>query len=1397
MSRFQRSRTGIVLLMVLGVLAIMSVLAMTFVSLSRLERSIARNYVSTVRSQMLTESGIEHAIIGVQRLQGGVLTPEEVEQTLYYPSATCEYGDPSSWAPDLQAAETPSFDLSNGTVGDGISYSIATEGEQHDYRLKIVDESGKFNVNDEPGVGVSLRVYNILRDLAACVFEDPLLGVLVAERICTARDAAGGRFVDMNALSSALTDSGLLSDMQWLVLAEHLTLYSWIDTSVLIPSLSINEVANPGPQPPSQLDEVDLKPMIGMAGGPIEIKELPSDQPLVLVSDNALERVPFDVDYRLTPDLVYSWMDWQVAHFRTGTRAPVNLNTCKPSMIRALLAPVQGIYLEELPETWSRRSFRCTGGPAEWAYGLTHTDGMYYPTRFNYYDIDSQRVIPTASSVDPIYPVERPIETHSCFGRIRVTESLGNPLEPSSIVSQLADKLWKRIHVGEDTDGDGNPDGPPQPFTQWQEFGDYVRSLAYDPSVDSPSVAAIEGFDSYMADAVISNCNPNSGLSDYNPDSLVYRSVDKARLIAYTTEFCLEPTGVFSIESIGRVRADNQLIGEGRIRCTVKAYDIIRLSTQKQFLAGYEDSTPDPHDLYFEGVEETRNGSVSESDGLFATAGADFTSTGNVSGRWGYSLMTYPEPITVAPNLSDPTSPVYNPPAWHGPGAAQNPGNHSGADTGWTPDKGYSDNDWNYIDESVYDGYIGLATYSQEKADAGLNLVSMANFEKTLRPLLVNAGATKDMFKGYDPITRSPEVVDVNPNYPAKTFTSSPKVIYFWLGTHWGYPGLGDLLAVILNYGQPFVSLVCQDPTPQNFPTIDRLTYGWPKDPVEPSERRIPGVLHPDGALSDLGRSISFDARNIGQNSGTNQGTTGTIHFWIKPNFDPGRGSRVRTLLSLDQPHIGNHNTMAGTVPLQRAKNENIWELTMFPRTGGFQDPGTPGVGHFADESMSTPLTFNTDMVGDQWGPAACMQWGMYYFRPAPNQIQVTMAMALSGSVNHSHESATGLQTPGSDGFYNFEFHKWNHIGVGWSPSPNDTNNVGAIINGQQIKYKEEWNQGKWGTHLNLRHDPHNGYWPPDPDTLPPATFYPTPPRTYNSFGDVYWLPTNFVEPGNGCPKPPFTATEQAPLVEWIRDANGGGDAGDIAARLRTDPNFYVRLGSPGGAGQRNYPADSTYDEIFCYSNMLTDPTSGSSAFKNFNKQFYQRGRYFGGSMVNEDAGFYTSAPIYPYRELAVAGDETLRPRSISVTCYWPYRNGYRMESGNRSAASADGFLDLSSTPVNSGDRPNEWLPNENWDPIVMDIYTSKNNWVFGRDDTSFYDYASEMATCASGSKLPETSPVTGQRVRLERRDNDEFRFRLYFNIAPGVAVYETPIVDDVTITFERSRPVVLHYQIG
>lgn len=1315
-------RSGIVLLLVLGVLALMSLLAVSFVSLSRLERSIARGYMDHVRAQMTAESGVEAAMLALSKLEGGVMTREECERILY------QYHSELPAQP-LRDNRTPSLDFSNGFSNDGVSAMVSgTVSDGSYYKLRIEDESGKYNLNETPEVPAPKRVYDNIRNIVAALFDDYTFGDILAQSICLARDAQGGRFSTIEAVREAIDNAGaLLADDQWEQLRGVFTLNSWLDESVIVPTYSLKGFATE--YEPNPIDPDDLPhPAVFLTRG----NAMEADW--MTYSEKIPDRVlwdSFSPHGDGVPGDIYNFMDWQTVLFTRGeARAPVNINTCRKPLLRALIAPVRGWYLDETShmDSWTRKGPR--GIPSEWYLDLVEPfpSWTFPPLKFLYTDADTVRRV-RLQREEAIWGTDgRECGRNSIFATMAVTQPLGDLLDNGSLANKIADALWERIH-GFDSDGDGATDGTGDeegnPFTQWQEFSDFVRSLVDDSESTDP-IPNLTGFSYAQADALISNFNPNSNINDYNPDLIIHRLVDKPRLSRYTTEFCFEPTGTFQVESIGRVTdADAGAVAE--IHATFRVFEFFRVSTQAEFMKGYDFETGTPHEEYPDpdilrfaesgGLPVRTNATITESDGILHTAGAEMDRSGKSGLFRGFSLMSYPEPITVSPN--DIPIAAMTPPRWHK--------YYHGMSSSWQ-----ADFDYNYINDSHYDGWLGLATLQPNASEGvtnGHTPMSIVNFDKTIRPSMIadSNGADYSMMTGYDPATLIQGMeADHAPEFPAKTGTLSPIEASY-----------NQTSAIYTNgflvFGQDCIFIM--NPTPMNFATADRLTQPLVTSPLLPRNRPIAGVLFPDGALSDAGRSLSIAASNIG----SRRGKTGSVQMWIKPNFDPAYASRIRTLFSMNRYFTGESKHS------WRPHSEEGFECFFIPRRG---NPNANATGN-----RTSDLIFNNT---ESWGAYCSIgmihsSWATGGLNEQP--IGLLEEFKLSRSTNSSFPNA-GDNLISSK--YNFEGRKWNHLGLSWEYGLGKRQPC-ISINGQLATERDSWYGGGYTTEvshfIDLWEDPYGG-----------------------NYHNAVWGQYNCLPQwGGGGVDSPYNYLLPTPNA------------------MKINPRYYARFGAATTETLRNYVADCTYDEIFCYPTRLKGWIGSENFVPGGNDffTFYADGRYHAGSVAAGDAPVYTSARIDLHEALGISARDPLTPRSMSWTLYWPMKNKYQPESGNRSV-NANDFEDLQSSEVNPDDRKNAWLPNEDWDPIVADVFVD-NVWVFGRLDSDLYDHTEMMMTCAAGSRLPRANPHTGKSLSLRR--GQEFRFRLMFNVE-SATVYETPVLDDVTLTFTLPSPTVLSWRI-
>ncbi len=125
----------------------------------------------------------------------------------------------------------------------------------------------------------------------------------------------------------------------------------------------------------------------------------------------------------------------------------------------------------------------------------------------------------------------------------------------------------------------------PGAFDTWSEFYEFVDLYLLGRTatgIDTPEAAAV----------LKANFNPNTDLTAFNPNLVLWKPVDKGDLLAFTTEFTFRPTGIFEIESIGRVLRDERQVAVHAIRSAQAIYRIHRLSTQQQFEAAGHEKSP-------------------------------------------------------------------------------------------------------------------------------------------------------------------------------------------------------------------------------------------------------------------------------------------------------------------------------------------------------------------------------------------------------------------------------------------------------------------------------------------------------------------------------------------------------------------------------------------------------------------------------------------------------------------------------------------------------------------------------------------------------------------------------------------------------------------------------------
>ena len=102
------SRRGVVLIVVLGILAVLALLATTFASIQQTERSVSRAYLDKVRSRLIAQSGVEYAIAQLNAWVEIGQFDKLGTAIQYWGNNDSRAGNPD-WATPLERAKCPSL----------------------------------------------------------------------------------------------------------------------------------------------------------------------------------------------------------------------------------------------------------------------------------------------------------------------------------------------------------------------------------------------------------------------------------------------------------------------------------------------------------------------------------------------------------------------------------------------------------------------------------------------------------------------------------------------------------------------------------------------------------------------------------------------------------------------------------------------------------------------------------------------------------------------------------------------------------------------------------------------------------------------------------------------------------------------------------------------------------------------------------------------------------------------------------------------------------------------------------------------------------------------------------------------------------------------------------------
>ncbi|MBI2932252.1 MAG: pilus assembly PilX N-terminal domain-containing protein [Planctomycetes bacterium] len=595
-----RRRTGAVLVVMLGVLFILSLLAVTFAQVSALDRSVASSYLDEVRARLVARGGIEWALAQVSASADRGVFFEPAMQ--YWGSNASESGSPD-WSTPLELALNPSFAWENESPqnpGDadvsplpfsidgrsiGISRPMAGGTYAHNadvFRLRLIDANSLIHLNDGlehgPTGNVSRNLRRILNVLGSIV---GIRSTDAGDRIIAARPSTGYR--------SKTELLPVLGPDDYQRIRPFVAATAWTDPDAVNPVPLSQETLSAYPVPYNEQIGLYRYGRSSSSSG-------------AAIKSSPLRWAPEFAGPTGTAHAVMALDELNAQWIERARRAPVNINLAPKPILAALISGLRGWFMVE----------RRKSNPGQGMYTfLFHTRydntpagkrgdeiGYLYSTREFLAPGSTGDGIPAEHVADEIVACRHRRPSPHLPGLHYANVWYGGPF-----------RAWRQFNAFCDGLAAGGLLVDNRPI-----FYDFTAAGSSDWWGDSSNGGA--GPDTLidseiqrrfaaqaMADVLKANFNPNCTLNELNPDANLYTIVDKTDLIVNSTEFCFTPMGVFEIESEGLIlRTPNaqdllvlraaEIVARKKIVCVAKAYDVVRETTQADFYQGERQARP-------------------------------------------------------------------------------------------------------------------------------------------------------------------------------------------------------------------------------------------------------------------------------------------------------------------------------------------------------------------------------------------------------------------------------------------------------------------------------------------------------------------------------------------------------------------------------------------------------------------------------------------------------------------------------------------------------------------------------------------------------------------------------------------------------------------------------------
>jgi type II secretory pathway component PulK len=560
---------GSMLIVALGILALLSIMAVTFVKLMNLERRATTNYVDMVKARLIAEGGLERSMAQL-KLSISAETYSDPNAPWIY--ANGDYSLPleeSSGDPNAPGAVRSSF------WGEmGASYASGKDS----YRVKVLDTQTQFNLNslfepvDVPNEGE--------QDLSYIRFLDSL-GIAIAKLNPRAGGGgtSGGAATGRNPIKHARYPKG--------------------------------------------------SPNAARGGKAIYLFRQSRENGKFSSKAELLEVLESEDDYNLLKDYVtaHSWFDPKTVSaratdsrnkpwsdvIRREPRSPININLATTEVIAANLAGIGGRFFY----VWTGDINRQTvdQGSTNYGFGGKNEETSYGSKGVVVY-IDPFGLQPGQSAGDDSI-IHGAIE----FARqIKAHINNQGPFQSFSDWESFVDRTMTESFI----DSTRNPDNNARVYPYWNEAK--ITDLSGNPLSGNPGVSAIRAepqfrhaYHQAVRDMIKSNFNPNARLSSWNSDQVVRLMVDKGGLLyknpditdptdmnkflhmRQTLEWCLAPKGIFEVTTLGEVLGpppadakrqqdlnkdnipDMEIFAQAKVRGILQLFNTESVRTQRDF----------------------------------------------------------------------------------------------------------------------------------------------------------------------------------------------------------------------------------------------------------------------------------------------------------------------------------------------------------------------------------------------------------------------------------------------------------------------------------------------------------------------------------------------------------------------------------------------------------------------------------------------------------------------------------------------------------------------------------------------------------------------------------------------------------------------------------------------